>query len=150
MPIPTLDHQGLLPVGTHDCSIDEIEVSFCWNRHRVDLFGSLKDFLIQKWHPLGVRAPLWIDGSFTRRKEVPADIDLVVDIAHLSMAEAEPVFALFLTRERIKVDYCVDFWVRHPAIPNDLTVFFCYAGLKAAAELGIDCQQVKGILRVNL
>jgi hypothetical protein len=149
MPIPPLDHQGLLPVGTHDCSIDEIEVSFCWNAHRVELAGKLKDFLAQKWNPLGIQASIWIDGSFTRKKEVPADIDLVVDVAHLPIADAAPVFALLMTRDQIRVDYCVDFWVKHPAIPNDLTVFFCYAGLKAAADLGIDSQQIKGILRVN-
>lgn len=149
MPIPTLDNHGLLPAGTHDCSIMEIEQSFCWNPHRVELIGKLKDFLAQRWHPLGIQAALWVDGSFTRKKDIPADIDVVVDIAHLPITDVGPVFALLMARDQIKKDFSVDFWVKHPAIPNDLTVFFCYAGIKAAAELGIDSQQVKGILRVN-
>ncbi len=149
MPIPTLDHHGLLPAGTHDCSIIEIEQSFCWNPHRVELIGKLKDFLDQQWRPLGIHASLWVDGSFTRKKDIPADIDVVVDVAHVPIADMGPVFALLIARDQIKTDFSVDFWIKHPAIPNDLTTFFCYAGIKAAAELGIDSQQIKGILRVN-
>ena len=149
MPIPALDHHGLLPAGTHDCSVVEIEQLFCWNPHRVELIEKLKNFLARHWLPLGIPASLWIDGSFTRKKDVPEDIDLVVDVTHLPITDAGPVFALLMTRDQIKTEFNVDFWVRHPAIPNDLTVFFCYAGIKAAAELGIDSQQIKGILRVN-
>lgn len=149
MTIPALDQQGLLPVGTHDCSLDEIELSFCWNIQRRKLFDRLRDFLTQIWAPLGIQAPLWVDGSFTRRKEVPEDIDVVADVSHLDTQAVAPVIYLFFERERLKNEYQVDFWVKHPLLPNDLTQFFCYAGTKAAAELGIDSKQIKGILRIN-
>lgn len=150
MPIPALDHHGLLPTGTHDCSISEIEQLFCWNPHRVELISKLKDFLAQRWLPLGIQAPLWVDGSFTRKKDNPADIDVVVDVAHVPLADMGPVLALYCARDQLKTDFSVDFWVKHPAFfLNDFTSFFCYAGIKAAAELGIDSQQIKGILRVN-
>lgn len=150
MPIPALDHHGLLPTGTHDCSIIEVEQFFCWNPHRVELISKLKDFLAQRWVPLGISAPLWVDGSFTRKTDTPADIDVVVDVAHISIDDMSPVLLLFFAREQLKAEFAVDFWVKHPVFPNDLTLFFCYAGIKAAAELGIDSQQIKGILRVNL
>lgn len=150
MPIPALDHHGLLPAGTHDCSIIEIEQSFRWNPHRVELIEKLKSFLAQRWLPLGIHASLWVDGSFTRKKDIPADIDVVVDVAHVPLADMAPVLALYCARDQLKADFSVDFWVKHPAFfLNDLTSFFCYAGIKAAAELGIDSQQIKGILRVN-
>lgn len=150
MPIPALDRYGLLPTGTHDCSIADIERFFCWNPHRVDLVDKLKSFLTQRWVPLGIHAPLWVDGSFTRKMDSPADIDVVIDVAHVPVADIGPVLSLFLARDQLKTDYAVDFWVKHPLFPNDLTSFFCYVGIKAAAELGIDSQQIKGILRVNL
>lgn len=150
MPIPALDQQGLLPVGTYDCSLEEIELSFCWNIQRGELLGRLRDFLNQVWAPLGIQAPLWIDGSFTRKKEIPEDIDVVADVTHLDAQAAAPVIFLWFERERLKTEYKVDFWVKHPMFPNDLTQFFCYAGTKAAAELGIDSKQRKGILRINL
>jgi hypothetical protein len=52
-------------------------------------------------------------------------------------------------RPALKVAYHVDFWIKHPLIPTDLTEYFKYAGLKAGAELGLDSKHVKGILRIT-
>ena len=150
MSIPILDEHGLLPMGTHDCTLDEIEASFCWNAHRIELFSKLKGFLKQHWHPLNIHAAMWVNGSFTRKKEKPEDIDLVADVSHLSTTEVTPLLVLFWRREELKRDFKVDFWLKHPLFPKDLTAFFCYTGIKAGAELGIDSQKIKGILKVNL
>lgn len=150
MPVPALDAHGLLPVGTYDCTLQEIEASFCWNAHRLALINSLNDFIVQRWLPLNISAPFWIDGSFTRSKNLPEDIDLVADLSHLQFADAFPVFQLQFQRSQLKAQYNVDFWIRHPSLPNDLAQFFCYTGIKAGAELGLPPKHPKGILRVQL
>lgn len=149
MPIPELDDRGLLPVGIHDCNWRDIQSKFCWNLPRQRLYDRAQDFLTTQWQPLGIQASLWVDGSFTRKKEEPEDIDIVADISHLSMYEALPAFKIWFQQPRWKQAYAVDFWLKHPSIHNDLTQFFQYLGLKAAAELSLDTKSLKGILRVQ-
>lgn len=149
MAIPALDVHGLLPVGCHDCTWDEIKASFCWNAHRTGLFDKAQDFLDQVWRPLNIDAPFLIDGSFTRKKDVPDDIDLVADVSHLSNADAMPVVNLWFQNAHLKNQFKIDFWFKHPIYPHDLTAFFCYTGLKAGAELGLDTKHPKGILRLT-
>ena len=149
MPIPNLDAHGLLPAGVHDCALYEVEQTFCWNAHRVQLFQGLQDFIAQRWLPLGIQAPFWINGSFTRKKDTPEDIDLVVDVSHVPVKDMLPVIQLHLANASNKATYHVDFWFKHPMLPNDLTHFFQYTGLKAGAELGLDAKYPKGILKVT-
>ena len=150
MPVPALDAHGLLPLGVHECSLDEIQAAFCWNAHRTSLFQGLQDFIDQCWRPLGIRADFWIDGSFTRKKELPDDIDLVADVSHVAETDMVPVILLHYFNARNKAAFHVDFWYKHPMLPHDLTEFFQYAGLKAAAELSLDAKHPKGILKVKL
>lgn len=148
MPIPELDDQGLLPVGVHDCNWSDIQRKFCWNLPRQVLYLKVQQFLLTEWQPLNIQASFWIDGSFTRKKDEPADIDIVADISHLSMQEAVPAFNLWFQQPRWKQTYAVDFWIKHPSLPHDLTQYFQYLGLKAGAELSLDAKYLKGILRV--
>ena len=148
MAIPALDKHGLLPVGCHDCTWEEIRESFCWNAHRTELYNRAQDFLAQVWSPLKIAAPIWVDGSFTRQKDHPADIDVVADVSHLDQPTATPAIMLWINRVAVKHAYSVDFWIKHPFLPTDLTEFFRYAGTKAAAETGLDSKYLKGILRV--
>lgn len=150
MSIPSLDGHGLLPVGVHECAMDEVGQAFCWNTHRVSLFQGLQDFIAQRWQPLGIDAALWINGSFTRKKDVPEDIDVVVDVSHVKSADMMPVILLHYANASNKATYHVDFWFKHPMLPHDLTTFFQYTGLKAAAELSLDAKHPKGILKVTL
>lgn len=124
VPIPSLDMHGLLPIGVHECGMHEIEQAFCWNPHRVQLFQGLQDFIAQRWLPLGIHASFWINGSFTRRKETPEDIDLVADVSHVPAADMLPVIMLHYDNPRNKANYHIDFWFKHPMLPNDLTSFF--------------------------
>ena len=148
MPIPELDDHGLLPIGVHDCNWLEIQHKFCWNAPRQKIYDGAQQFLQTHWQPLQIQASLWVDGSFTRTKDEPADIDIVADITHLSMLDALPAFMLWFEQPRWKQTYAVDFWIKHPSIPNDLTQFFQYLGLKAGAELSLDTKCLKGILRI--
>lgn len=148
MAIPALDQNGLLPVGVHDCTWAQVAETFCWNIHRASVFAGLQDFLEQRWVPLNLPVHIWANGSFTRKKEQPADIDIVADISAFDDHTALPAILLSLKNKELKDAYKVDFWIKHPLVPTDLTQFFRYAGLKASAELGIDAKQVKGILRI--
>lgn len=149
MPIPALDDHGLLPKGIFDCHWQDIQNKFCWNAHRQQLFDGAQQFLQSEWQPLRLEAQWWVDGSFTRNKEFPEDVDLVADISHLSLQAAFPAFLLWFQQERWKRLYAVDFWIKHPSLPNDLTHFFQYVGLKAGAELSLDTRFIKGILRIQ-
>lgn len=148
MAIPPLDNNGLLPAGVHDCSWLDVRHTFCWNAHRVSLMDSAQDFMTKVWRPLGLALPFWVDGSFTRKKDMPEDIDLVVEADSLDDIAIAPVVQVFLNRDAYKQQFHVDFWVRHPWFPNDLCTFFQYTGTKAGAELQLDSKHVKGILRV--
>lgn len=148
MPVPALDQHGLLPVGVHDCTLQEFSDAFCWNAHRMSLYGGLQDFLAQQWAPLNLPADLWLNGSFTRAKDFPEDIDVVADVSGYDNQVAAPAIMLWLNRVALKATYHIDFWVKHPLLPTDLTAFFQYTGLKAGAELGLDAKHLKGILRV--
>lgn len=98
---------------------------------------------------MNIQAPLWIDGSFTRKKESPDDVDMVADVRHLSDQQVLPIVALWFARDANYDNYKVDFWFKHPVYPHDLTEYFRYTGIKAGAELGLDAKRPKGILRVN-
>lgn len=93
--------------------------------------------------------PLFIDGSYVRNKPVPADVDVVLDLSAHPWDSMLPAVSLFLDRKRLKTEYAVDFWLRHPMMPNDLCAFFEYVGDKAAADLGLAAQWPKGILRIG-
>lgn len=149
--IPQLDGNGLLPPGVWDCTLEEIQERFCWNDHRRELWQGLERFLDHEYRKLPIQFPLWIDGSFCRKKEIPSDIDVVLDVSSFDASIALPVvIPVHLRHDEIKAKYHIDAWPRHPNIPRDLASFFQYVGDKAAAELRLQPTDPKGILRVNL
>lgn len=150
MPIPEFDERGLLPPGVCDCTLAEIANRFCLNDHRRMLWASFEHFLNAEYRPRGLPPVLWIDGSFSTDKALPSDIDVVTDLYGAPEGVVGMALGLHLESSRLKASYRVDFWPRHPLIPNDLTQFFQYVGDKRAAQLRIDPHDHKGILRVRL
>lgn len=150
MPIPELEANGLLPAGQWDCTLAEAEAAFCLNHHRRTLWAGLQRFIEAEVRPLDA-IPLWINGSFTRAKNYPQDIDVVLDLsAWAAEAALQKAISLRLRHDALKAAYHVDAWARHPSIPNDLVAYFQYAGEKCAAELRVDVLHAKGILRVQI
>jgi predicted nucleotidyltransferase len=148
--IPALDDIGLLPPGVWECTLAEAEEVFATTPHRRELWKGFLQFLADEVEP-HTPVPIWIDGSFTRRKDHPSDIDVVVDFSDLPEAVAMPMaVSLYLRNSKLKAAYKVDAYPRHPEIANDFAAFFQYAGSKAAAEFQIDSKHPKGILRVQL
>jgi hypothetical protein len=150
MPVPAFDGLGLLPAGIHDASFAEIERAMCWNAHRASLWDGFQRFLRDRCQTyLAAEVPFWIDGSFIRRKELPSDIDIVIDLASAPDDFLAIGLLLRMDHAQIKAEYHVDLWLRHSKIPNDLTAYFQYAGDKCAIELRIDSKHLKGILRAT-
>lgn len=146
--IPPLDGHGLLPPGVHDCTLGQLRERFAYSPHRRAILHGLCRFVRQELRPLNLPAPMYVDGSFVRSKPLPSDVDVVLDVQSYTLAEAMPVLALWFDRARLKETYRVDFWVKHPVLPNDLCAFFQYLGDKAAADLGLATKWPKGILRL--
>lgn len=76
MDIPSLDPQGLLPPGIHECSLAQIISTFGRTgveHRRTFLCGRLEEFL--PWvRSVNCFRSLFIDGSFVTDKEEPNDI----------------------------------------------------------------------------
>ncbi len=146
--IPALDENGMLPPGVWDCTLPEAEAAFCNSPLRRELWNGLQSFLDAEVRPHS-KLSVWIDGSFTRNKDYPSDIDVVVDFSEWPLADALPIMLpLYRRNPSIKATYKVDAYPRHPELPGDLSEYFQYVGPKAAAEFHINEKQRKGILRV--
>ena len=79
MPIPTLNMNGILPVGIFDCVLSEIRTqfgSFQQSDQRPRLFARLEE-LFQAMRRAGLFDFLILDGSFITTNPTPKDIDLI-------------------------------------------------------------------------
>ena len=148
MSIPALDGHGLLPVGIHDCSVEEMQASFGWNEHRRKLICGFTLFLSQEI--FGVfDYPVYADGSFVTDKKCPDDIDVVLELRGASDAESwRGLMFMREHQERIRGQYGVDFWINFRSA-SDFVGFFQYVGHKVAKHKGLDSGHAKGILRVR-
>ena len=80
MAIPALNSDGLLPVGIHETTIEEIRQrfgSFDGSDRRIQLFARLEQ-LVTDLRKSRRFAAVVVDGSFVTAKRMPEDIDLIV------------------------------------------------------------------------
>lgn len=148
--IPAFDQYGLLPPGIWDCTLDDIAGRFCWNPHRRALLDGFRRFLREIFYPLNLSRPIYIDGSFVRDKALPSDVDIIIEVFDINDTEAlVAMLPLRFDSARLKAVYNVEMMVRCPGLDQDILAFFQYAGLSAAAELGLPPQHPKGILRLQ-
>ncbi len=148
MPIPDLTQFGVLPVGRHDCTLDEIEAAYTATAHRRALWADLRGFLT--WvAPQPKPTSIYFDSSFTSDKTAPSDVDVVFDLEGCDNATRNHWLIVFATQQSaIKRDYRVDFWVYCPGMPNDLRAFFAYVRPEEALMRGMGPGDLKGLLRV--
>ena len=148
MPIPALDLHGLLPQGTHDCTLQEIEDAFAWNDDRRLLLQKFRDCLAQEIRPRFTE-PIYFDGSFVTDKEQPNDIDMALDLT-ASPDEQRLAGVDFMVghQERLMADYSVHFFVDLPG-GNRFQDYFCYVGSKTASAKGLQSEDTKGVLRIS-
>ena len=79
MGIPQFEESsGVLPPGDHEATLADVSETLCWNYSRRQIYrgleyvaGELISHQVDK---------IWVDGSFTTRKERPKDVDVVYEI----------------------------------------------------------------------
>jgi hypothetical protein len=149
MPIPPLDAHGLLPEGLWDCHLDDIFDRYTYTDSRMNLYEKFVDFI--RWYrALGLPDTIYMDGSFTSDKTAPGDIDVVVELADQPPEVVFKALDIFShRRERLFEEYQVDFWLRHPILPNDLLAFFTYVDPEDAVDRNTPPNHRKGLLRVS-
>jgi hypothetical protein len=148
MPIPLFSPNGLLPVGIHEASLDEIQErfgAFQASDQRPKLFIRLGE-LVAAMRRSGLFEALLIDGSFVTAKPIPNDIDIIAVLRpghnferDLPMSEYALVSRAMLAR-RFRFDVIVA--ERESAVYKTYVEFF---GLvREAPDLR------KGLLRLTL
>ncbi|KAA0232774.1 MAG: hypothetical protein JJLCMIEE_03583 [Acidimicrobiales bacterium] len=89
--LPQLDSEtGLLPVGEHEASWDEVMERFGWNEKRRALLDGLAEAL-ELLTAVGC-LQVWLNGSFVTAKEEPLDFDACWDTDGVELDEIDPVF----------------------------------------------------------
>lgn len=115
MPIPPLDQNGFLPVGVHDCTLDELKArfgSFQQSDQRPKLFARLEAFLSEAKASRLVVSVV-VDGSFVTAKPDPNDIDLILVVApdHSFAVDLSPLEYGILSKRRVHRRYGFDLLV---------------------------------------
>ena len=106
MPIPLLDEHGLLPIGVHECLLDEIKArfgSFQRSDRRPQLFARLEAFLSEA-RASRLVVSVVVDGSFVTAKPEPNDIDLIVEVVATHDFAADVSMAAYniLSKQRVR------------------------------------------------
>ena len=147
MPMPNFDSHGLLPEGIHSCTLYEIETRLTWNLHRLELFLKFKKCLANEIQPR-FSSPIFLDGSYVTNKELPDDIDIVLDLRQSHEQETLNGLRFFQEFQSSLMDqYSVHFWI-NLANNYDFAAFFQYVGIKSAKLNGLSPSHLKGILRL--
>ena len=109
--IPWLTKDGLLPVGVHQASLEELRDRFGrQNAARRRLFKGLTR-AVENLREAGV-IRVYVDGSFVTDKPFPSDVDGCWETdADIDLVELDEVFLDFgERRRRMKERYGVDFF----------------------------------------
>jgi hypothetical protein len=102
----------LLPVGVHDCTLEEIRArfgSFQGTDHRTRLFQKLQDLVAEARAAKFCRS-LLVDGSFATAKLNPNDIDLVLvlPLEHDVEADLTPAAYALVSKKRVQKRFGFD------------------------------------------
>jgi hypothetical protein len=146
--IPSFDAHGLLPAGVYDCSLADIKNAFAWNAHRAKLFAAFETCYLQD-----IRAnfsePLLFDGSYVTDKNLPDDIDVVLDLVNATNSVQIAALKYLTQRQKyLHTAFRVHFWINLPGVTADFRAFFQYVGTKTAKFKGLQPMHNKGILRL--
>ncbi len=157
-PLPPLTSLGLLPSGIHTTTLEEIDRVFgSTNSRRAALWTKFMQWLALMRQE-NVVISIFLDGSFTTVKPQPGDIDLVIELPDAATLRASgglrPSFFAIINRQAVKTNYELDVLLWTPDAPpktdRDLVDFFQRVRPNVAAELGVDPDFRKGIIRVML
>jgi hypothetical protein len=147
MPIPALNDDGVLPVGIHDCSLEELEDRFGRFQptdHRFRLVERFKVF-IEYMKGTGLFAAVIVDGSFVTSDEHPNDIDVIL-VLRSDYQISTPIRAFeynALSRRWIRREYGFDALIARQGSDVEEYVDF-FAQVRKRPDLR------KGLLRISL
>lgn len=146
MAIPGLDGDGFLPVGVHECSLDELQSRFGRFQRsdcRLKLYAKLAAYL-RDIRSAGLALWVVVDGSFVTGKDEPGDIDLVLVLPkeHDFRADLRPFEYNVLSRRMVRKRYAFDVLVARENSPE----FTEYVAFFQQVRGGTDRR--KGVLKV--
>jgi hypothetical protein len=110
-----VEFEPLYPAGFHEISLDNLENIFVYpfseNERRKYLTSRFRDYL-EKFSELGLKAEIWIDGSYSTHKPEPGDMDILIvfdsnEVNQLAF-EKRPLLQELFDRELSRIRYSVD------------------------------------------
>ena len=153
--IPALNQHGVLPVGIHDATLDEVRDRFGYNPLRMRLLRRL-DKALANWRGKpcwDAVADVYIDGSFLSDKPAPNDIECAVAISWDARKEAACGMIAAVTATREQTNRVVDcYWFIHGMPVSDFSRFFQYMRRSDAdaRQIGwLPNTPMKGIVRLS-
>ncbi len=150
MSLPSLDPCGLLPSGIHGVTLEEIEVAFGGsNPRRAELFGKLRQF-VDLARGFKLFTSLFVDGSFTTDKQLPGDVDAVLELprANLPALLGHPDVLTIWNPKAVKATYEVHLFIEPP--PTPMVRYFQGLRTSEALARALAPAHQRGILKVTL
>ena len=148
MPIPDLNHDGLLPPGVHSCTLDEVQArfgSFRLSDQRPRLFSALLE-LVAELRRSDLFAAVVLDGSFVTEVAAPNDIDLILVLKRTHDWKRDPAMHEYnvLSRSRLRRRFGFDAFL---AVDGDIDygeMVEFFGGVRDNPDVR------KGMLRIEL
>jgi hypothetical protein len=105
MPIPSLNHEGFLPAGIFECTLEEVRARFGvfqGSSRRADLFSRLANY-ISEVRLSRMAISVIIDGSFVSGISEPNDIDLILELSpqHNFASDLNPAEYNVVSKRRV-------------------------------------------------
>lgn len=95
----------LEPFGEIETTIEVVKEHFIWNNARIELFISFETFISELQSIIQQPFTVWLNGSFTTKKELPNDIDCVIFIDFESCDKNQKaIFDLKRAFKKLKID----------------------------------------------
>ena len=152
MAIPDLTEHGLLPVGVHDATLDEVVARFgSGTPRRAELGANLRRFAALL-EDIGLFTDLFVDGSFTTDAEPPGDVDVVMQLPGAKMTElAQHPRSTELERRAVKLRFEVDALLEASESGATFMVgLFMTLKAKDVIARKVSASQRRGIMRIKL
>jgi predicted nucleotidyltransferase len=111
----TMEFEPLYPAGFHDISMGNLENIFVFpfndNTRRNYITRRFRDY-IEKFSEVGLKAEIWIDGSYSTKKPDPSDMDILIvfDVNEVNQLplDKQSILSELFNRDLSKIRYSID------------------------------------------
>lgn len=153
VPIPELTEHGLLPLGVHPATLEEVVARFGTDNPRRVRLGEALTRFVDLLRAFGLFTNVFVDGSFTTDRELPGDVDV---IAHLPVSKIKTELHRHarwaeLERDLVKQTFEVDLLIEPSEAGHAMMVAF-FQTLKAKDLISrkVPASHRRGILKVRV